>query len=173
MKKLTDKNKRIFTIAGIGMVCVALIVGISYRFHAQNVKSTDISSSTPSSSEVVVAAVNNESVSSESSSSTVSSAASSSQVETSDQKIQPDVSKPSAPSSKPQAQGNASDSSKTPSYSSQDTTAGKSTEPSGGEKKDGKIYVPGFGWVTDNGGGGSGTAVDGSGDINKQVGQMD
>ena len=42
----------------------------------------------------------------------------------------------------------------------------------GGETKDGKIYVPGFGWITDNGGGGQGTTVDGDGDINKQVGNM-
>ncbi|NLJ31627.1 MAG: hypothetical protein GX424_08520 [Clostridiales bacterium] len=155
MKKLTDKSNRMLTIAGIGAVCVALIVGISYRFNAQNVKSADISSSKTSSSEVVVAAVNNDSVSSESSSSTASSAASSSQVEASDQKIQPDVSKPSAPSSKPQTQGNASDSSKPPTYSSQDTSTGKSAEPSGGEKKDGKVYLPGFGWVTNTGGTGS------------------
>jgi cytoskeletal protein RodZ len=173
MKKLTDKSKRTLTIAGIGVVCVALVVGIFYRFHAQNVKSTDISSSTPSSNEVVVAAVNNDSVSSESSSSTASSVASSSQAEISDQKIQPDVSKPSAPSSKPQAQGNTSDSSKTPSYSSQDTSTGKSAEPSGGEKKDGKIYVPGFGWVTDNGGGGSGSTASDMYENGNKVGQMD
>lgn len=43
----------------------------------------------------------------------------------------------------------------------------------GGDTKDGKIYVPGFGWIDDNGGGGQGTTVDGDGDINKQVGTMD
>lgn len=42
MKKLTDKNKQMLTIAGISVICVALIIGISYRFHAQNVKSADI-----------------------------------------------------------------------------------------------------------------------------------
>lgn len=46
------------------------------------------------------------------------------------------------------------------------------SQPQGGETKDGKIYVPGFGWITDNGGGGQGTTVDGDGDINKQVGNM-
>jgi len=45
-------------------------------------------------------------------------------------------------------------------------------QPQGGETKDGKIYVPGFGWIDDNGGGGQGTTVDGDGDINKQVGNM-
>jgi len=46
------------------------------------------------------------------------------------------------------------------------------SQPQGGETKDGKIYVPGFGWIDDNGGGGQGTTVDGDGDINKQVGNM-
>ena len=41
----------------------------------------------------------------------------------------------------------------------------------GGDTKNGKIYVPGFGWI--DGGGGQGTTVDGDGDINKQVGTMD
>ena len=46
------------------------------------------------------------------------------------------------------------------------------SQPQGGETKDGKIYVPGFGWIDDEGGGGQGTTVDGDGDINKQVGNM-
>lgn len=46
------------------------------------------------------------------------------------------------------------------------------SQPQGGDTKDGKIYVPGFGWIDDEGGGGQGTTVDGDGDINKQVGNM-
>ncbi len=46
------------------------------------------------------------------------------------------------------------------------------SQPQGGETKDGKIYVPGFGWIDDIGDG-QGTTVDGDGDINKQVGTMD
>ncbi len=45
-------------------------------------------------------------------------------------------------------------------------------EPQGGDTKNGKIYVPGFGWIDDIGEG-QGTAVDGEGDINKQIGTMD
>lgn len=32
--------------------------------------------------------------------------------------------------------------------------------PKAGDKKDGKIYVPGFGWIEDNGGGSGTTATD-------------
>ncbi len=44
-------------------------------------------------------------------------------------------------------------------------------EPQGGDTNNGKIYVPGFGWIDDVGEG-QGTAVDGEGDINKQIGNM-
>lgn len=46
-------------------------------------------------------------------------------------------------------------------------------EPQGGDTNNqGQIYVPGFGWIDDVGEG-QGTAVDGEGDINKQIGNMD
>ena len=44
--------------------------------------------------------------------------------------------------------------------------------PQGGDTNNGKIYVSGFGWIDDVGEG-QGTAVDGEGDINKQIGNMD
>ena len=52
------------------------------------------------------------------------------------------------------------------------TTPKSDGQPHGGETKDGKIYVPGFGWIDDIGDG-QGTTVDGDGDINKRVGIMD
>lgn len=62
---------------------------------------------------------------------------------------------------------------KKPEYDkSQTTVEPKSSQPKSGDKKDGKVYIPGFGWVKDEGGGGQGEVVDSDGDINKQVGQM-
>jgi len=37
-----------------------------------------------------------------------------------------------------------------------ETTKPKETTPNAGDKKDGKVYIPGFGWVDDEGGGGEG-----------------
>jgi hypothetical protein len=53
------------------------------------------------------------------------------------------------------------------------TTPKSDGQPHGGDTKDGKIYVPGFGWINDQGGGGQGTVGKSDGDINKQVGTMD
>lgn len=175
MKKLSNKTKRSLTIAGIGVVCVVLVIGISYQLKAKGVNGSDVttsSSSTPS--EVTVSTIGTGNNTTESAA--PASSASSQEPETSskvDQVIQPDVSKPATPSSKPAAQGSTTNPSKAPSYSSKDTAPSKASGNQNFQKKNGKIYVPGFGWVTDNGGGGSGTTVDGGGDINKQVGQMD
>lgn len=62
---------------------------------------------------------------------------------------------------------------KPPVYDKQQTTVEtKSSEPKSGDKKDGKVYIPGFGWVKDEGGGSQGKVGKSDGDINKQVGIM-
>lgn len=61
-----------------------------------------------------------------------------------------------------------------PVYAKEQTTVEKkSSEPKSGDKKDGKVYIPGFGWVVDEGGGSQGKVGKSDGDINKQVGIMD
>lgn len=49
----------------------------------------------------------------------------------------------------------------------------KKGEPKGGDTNNkGQTYLPGFGWI-ENSGENQGTKVDGDGDINKQIGNMD
>lgn len=48
-----------------------------------------------------------------------------------------------------------------------------SSEPKAGDKKDGKIYIPGFGWVDDEGGGGSGSYDDEMYENGNKIGIMD
>lgn len=177
MKKISDKNKRWLTIAGLGVVCVALVIAISSQFHAEKPKDSTAASSPKVSDEVNVKPESDKitdqtdvtistSVPSVSSSQASGSGASSGTKQT----IQSDVSKPVAPKKAPKPQGDTTNQSKAPTYKPEDTTVSEPTQPKGGEKKDGKVYLPGFGWVTDTGG--SGTTVDGGGDINKQVGNM-
>lgn len=45
--------------------------------------------------------------------------------------------------------------------------------PKTGDTKDGMIYIEGFGWVVDNGGGGSGTVADDMYENGNKVGIMD
>ena len=64
---------------------------------------------------------------------------------------------------------------KPPVYDKDQTTVEpESSEPKSGDKKDGKVYIPGFGWVKDEGGGGKGVKVGNEGDklTGNKVGQM-
>ena len=177
MKNLSDKNKRWLTTAGLGVVCIALVIAISSQFETEKPKdnlvapsstamvkvnpSTDVSN--PAGGKDVVIQSSEPTTTSTETPNTADSTGT-------EQTIQPDPVKPEAPKETPKSQGETTNPSKAPTYKPEDTTVSKPAVPKGGEKKDGKVYLPGFGWVTETGG--SGTTVDGGGDINKQVGQM-
>lgn len=62
-----------------------------------------------------------------------------------------------------------------PEYEEKETQPNKETAtPKAGDKNSkGQVYVPGFGWVEDQGGGTKEIETGSDGDINKQVGNMD
>ncbi|MDN8588140.1 hypothetical protein Q0V21_05075 [Paenibacillus sp. 11B] len=62
----------------------------------------------------------------------------------------------------------------TPAYEEETTQPNKpNDEPKAGAKNnDGKVYIPGFGWVEDQGGGTQVVETGNDGDLNKQVGDM-
>lgn len=92
----------------------------------------------------------------------------------------PKPSKPKSETSKPKAETSTQQNetvtknpTKPPEYKPEDTVKTKPKEPDAGEKNDkGQMWVPGFGWVDDSGPN-VGKEVDGEGDIDKQVGEMD
>jgi len=82
--------------------------------------------------------------------------------------------KPEPPKEKPKTTDDITNKNKVPAYPEKAVKPQKESIPKGGEKNNkGQVYVPGFGWVNDEGGGGQGTNVTSDGDINKQVGTMD
>ena len=178
MKRLSEKSIRRLTVAGLGVVCIALVIAISSGFHVVKPKDNTAASSSKVSDEVNVKPESDKitdqidvTVPASEPSASSSQAAGSGVSSGTKQTIQSDVSKPEAPKETPKPQGDTTNQNKAPTYNSKDTTVSEPAQPQGGEKKDGKVYLPGFGWVTDTGG--SGTTVDGGGDINKQVGNMD
>lgn len=180
MKKLSDKNKRWLIVTGLGVVCIAIVIAISSQFHVEKPKDNTAVSLPTGSDEANVKPESDKiteqtdvTVPANKPSASSSPAAGSGVSSGTKQTIQSDVSKPEAPKETPKPQGDTTNQNKAPTYNSKDTTVSEPAQPKGGEKKDGKIYVPGFGWVENHGGGGEGTTVDGGGDINKQVGNMD
>ncbi|WP_097015334.1 DUF6550 family protein [Anaerocolumna aminovalerica] len=205
--KFTDKTKKRLTIAGLGMVCVALIIAISSQFKTEKPKDeviqppqtvsgditpgTDIqpTSSEPTKEPEVSVIVIDPTKPSEVSVSPVDPTKSPEKkagTDTGDssgteQKIQEEVKKPTEPpkevktdpTKKPDGEKVTSvtpvehDKVKKPENNTSPST------PKSGDKKDGKIYVPGFGWIEDNGGGGSGTTAMDMYENGNKIGSMD
>ena len=165
---MSDKTKRRLAIAGAAVICIALVVAIGMRFAKEPIR-PDASSQEPVSSSDVAPDIQNSTekkevvVSPQPTSEPESSETLPPQTDLPEQKLQPDPVKPEAPA-KPELPKDAdtTNPSKPPEYKPEDTEKKPAAEskPQGGETKDGKIYVPGFGWIDDIGEGQGSTADD-------------
>lgn len=192
--KLTEKAKKRFTIAGLGVVCVVLVIAIASQFKTEEPKDLSVQPSStvsdaispgtvipaPSADPIKTPEVTVPPIEPTEASTKPADSGDSTGTE---QSIQAEVTKPTQPPQKVKT-----DSSKTPDGEKVDAvkpvehdkvtksaSSTSSSEPKSGDKKDGKIYVPGFGWIEDNGGGGSGMTVGNPGDelTGNKVGSMD
>lgn len=89
-----------------------------------------------------------------------------------EQTIQGDVDKPDPPVNPVIDEDALTDPDNVPTYTPEQTNPSQGDTPTGGDTRPGQIYIPGFGWVADEGGGGAGTDTGSGGDPNKQVGDM-
>lgn len=158
MINLSDRNKKRLIIGGLAVVCLALVIAISFQF--RTVKLEDLVDGTsPSMTSIDVNPMDDATDQTDDSAATSNETKNSADSTGTEQTIQPDTIKSQAPADKPTTQGDTTNPSQTPTYSADDTSVSQPAEPKAGEKKDGKIYVPGFGWIEDQGGGGQGTTV--------------
>jgi len=182
MKKLSDKTiRQIIVVVGLALSLV-LILMIGSKFKKEPITETQISQQNSEAGDVVVEkpkTTEKEIIVPPIITSQKSNEDTTILDRGTEQKNQKDVVKPkytgdelTDPTQKPTGE-------KVQPPTKEDTNSKTTTEPpkndvpQGGDTKDGKIYVPGFGWIEDEGGGGEGIVVDGDGDINKQVGIMD
>lgn len=77
------------------------------------------------------------------------------------------------PKNTPKTNSDLTDKSKIPTYEEKEINPQGKTPQAGDKNDKGQIYIPGFGWVKDEGEENKTTDVDSEGDINKQVGTMD
>ena len=176
--KLTDKTKKRLTLAGLGVLSVVLVVAIAAQFRTgtptdrqadassaasdASVASISVPGAASSSPDVSVPAV-----SSPDSASQNGGAKDTGDSSGTDQSIQAEVTKPSAPSAEAKTNPN-----QTPDGKKAADSSSESSTPKSGDQKDGKIYVPGFGWIEDNGGGGSGTTAGDMYENGNKIGNM-
>ena len=160
-------KKKMFIIGGSAAFCVLITVMV-VLLTGGTPSAADIGTKSQTASEptasVTVSAIDQ-------TASTTTSPTQSGDVNSNIAETEKNTSTPSAPTVKDESQ--LTNPNSKPSYDSKDTKVNSdSGKPKNGDKKDGMIYIEGFGWIVDEGGTASGEVIGSDGDINKQVGNM-
>ncbi|MDR1772292.1 MAG: hypothetical protein LBS02_16925 [Hungatella sp.] len=193
--KLSDRKKKWGIVTGISVMCIILVIAIVSRFKKETLIEaeattaamiTTTDSPTISTLSVTGEETTNPVTTKEGSVQPTSTEAEIQNMDTGDssgteQSIQPEVTKPAEPLEEAKK-----DPTKTPSgekittaVQAEESEVQSTTEPSqtsSSESEDnheGEIYVPGFGWVEDNGGSVSGTTAEDMFENGNKIGSMD
>lgn len=191
--KLTEKKKKYLAVCGGIIICAGLITAIAFQFRTESLDEaaetagdvvTEIivnpsdSESQPEESGESKLVVNpkNEGTEADETAPPVDSRPA--QTDEAEQSIQPDVEKPEVPSEEtltdPTVQPDGTPVEEGPETGSDDTAPETSTsEPQAGDTEGGQIYIPGFGWVDNQGGGSSGTSAGDMYENGNKIGSMD
>ena len=184
--KLTEKTKKRLTLAGLGVLSIVLVVAIAAQFRtgtptdgktvasstASDVSVPSISApgATGSSPDVSIPAVSAPDTASQGGAKDTGDSSGT------DQSIQAEVAKPSAPSSEAKTNPNQTPDGKKTSKTDKGTPTTDSSKPStpkaGDKNSKGQVYFPGFGWVNDEGGGTSGTTASDMYENGNKIGNM-
>lgn len=180
---MKDTTKKRLIIAGLAAVCVLLIFGISSVLYKEPVQTLPEESKTKEEVELtvdteVIGQVQGESERTEETKELVIEAETENGVESGMQEIQsdPERTEDEKPEEPPALTGDADTTNPDtqPSYEEPEETAPPADDtPSHGDTKDGMIYIDGFGWVPNEGGGGSGSTADDMYENGNKVGIMD
>ncbi len=180
---MKDSTKKRLIIAGLAAVCVLLIFGISKVLYKEPVQTLPEESKPTEEMELVVdteetGQVQDESESTEETKELIIEVETENNVESGEQEIQPEPKKTEdeKPEEPPALTEDADTTEPTtpPAYEEpEDTTPPADDTPSHGDTKDGMIYIDGFGWVPNEGGGGSGSNADDMYENGNKVGIMD
>lgn len=175
--KLKDKTKKRLMLAGLGVLSVVLVVAIAAQFRTgtptdikadassaasdASVPSISAPKATGSSPDVSVPPVPSQDTASQN-----GSAEDIGDSSGTDQSIQAEVTKPSAPSTEAKTNPKQTPDGK------KATDSEPSTPKSGDKNSKGQVYFPGFGWVDDEGGGTSGTTAGDMYENGNKIGNM-
>lgn len=188
--KLTEKSKKRLTLAGLGIVCVVLIVAIASQFKTEAPKEADVEPSTTTTSSVSPSVPTPAPATTDTPTSTpevsaqpitptesASIATDTGDFSGTEQSIQAEVTKPAEPSEEvktnPSQTPDGQKVTKSDSNTSSSTST-TSTPKSGDKNSKGQVYVPGFGWVNDEGANSGNQVGSGSDDLTgNKVGNMD
>ncbi|RKD32390.1 DUF6550 family protein [Lacrimispora algidixylanolytica] len=193
--KLSDRKKKWCIVIGISVLCIILVIAIVSRFKKETLVEAEATTAamitTTDSPTISTLSVTGEETTTPVTTQEVSVQPTSTEAEIQnmdtgdssgiEQSIQPEVTKPAEPLNEAKK-----DPTKTPSgekvttaVQAEESEVKSTTAPtqsSSSESEDnheGKIYVPGFGWVEDNGGSVSGTTAEDMFENGNKIGSMD
>lgn len=180
---MKEKTKKALLMAGLIAAGVLLVAGISMRLYKQKKADIPASTETAPETEVVVDTEPEAIPEKDEEEELVIETENKTDIKTNEQDLQPDPVKTEEekPSKAPEVKEDADveNPAAEPEYK-EDTTVptgqnkGTSTDiPSNGQTKDGMIYIDGFGWVPDEGGGGVGIQDDQIYENGNKIGTMD
>lgn len=192
---MKENTKKWLVIAGLAAVCVLLVFGINRVLYKEPVHDLTEESQTAEDTELVIDGGEisklPESDSPEDAENTeeekelvIDIQPETEQIESSQQEIQkePEKTEDEKPQEPPalEEDADATNPETPPAYEepekttppANDTSSAENT-PKTGDTKDGMVYIEGFGWIVDNGGGGSGTVADDMYENGNKVGIMD
>lgn len=186
---MKDKTKKTLIITGLAAVCILAVFGISRVLYKEPVQTLPEESKPTDEVEIVVdtdetVQVQEEAESTEETKELVIEAEAENTVDSGTQEIQPDPEK--TEEEKPEEPPAVTDDTDItnpdtePVYDEEQEEMPEDTtppadggNPSHGDTKDGMIYIDGFGWIPNEGGGGSGTEADDMYENGNKVGIMD
>ena len=195
--KLTEKTKRYLAVGGGSMICIALIAVISLQFGKTSSGEDVLPEETSAVTEIVVDSgiVQTEEAKADieqdikpetdritdtikETEETVHPVDSRpAQTDQTEQSIQPDVIRPEAPSedvlTNPTQMPDGTKVESPPVPVEHDAVVTPTEPAAKPDTKNGQIYIPGFGWVQNNGGGGSGTVAEDMYENGNKIGIMD
>lgn len=194
--KMTEKTKKYLAVGSGAIICVALIAAIALQFGKASSGEDKMAEESSTTTEIVVdPSKSSGKDDKESSDVTLPPKRGSgqstekepsvddrpAQTDQSEQSIQPEVTKPEDPSEEAlhdpttKPDGTKVDTPPEPveheSVEQPEELPPEPNEPQGGDTKDGQVYLPGFGWVTDTGG--SGSTADDMYENGNKIGIMD
>ena len=195
--KLTEKTKRYLAIGGGAVICIGLVAAISLQFGKMPAGEDTLPEESSAVTEIVVDPGEVQIEESDSAADLVIKPETGTETEETaypvdsrpaqtdqpEQSIQPDVTKPEEPSEDvltdptQMPDGTKVETPPTPVGHDEVVTPTEPEpvpgEPQAGDTQNGQIYIPGFGWVQNNGGGGSGTVAEDMYENGNKIGIMD
>ena len=185
--KLSDRAKKRLTFAGLGVVCVVLVIAIVSQFKTEAPKDVSVQPSstvsdavspgtvipTPSADPTKAPEVSAKSID-PTAAPTPTQGADTADSTGTEQSLQSTPAKPEAPTETPAPQDETAvtNSSKPPEYKPEDTVKTEPSSPKAGDKNEkGQMWFPGFGWV-DDGGANEGTKADDMYENGNKIGDM-